>query len=433
DMQCESLFYNTRYIFSPAKIRLESTIRKNLDMRKKDIDIKVKDMGISEKDGSIVTDMKLGYRDGYYVSCYVVNHGGRVMERLAENASPISEEEWEQTARNETVFGKDGFTYADLQSYHREVYEKYCRPCGVSDRVRELLDGIQEGAVTRYDTAARLQTYLSSMDYDAECGPLPDTVTDGRSFLDYFLLQSRRGYCMHYATAFVLMANEMGIPCRYVQGFNVRRENGAMIVRQSSAHAWPEVYFDDVGWIAFEPTPGFAVPTGWDVAERETDDIPDVPEPVTVDLPSLDYEEPIVEEKRIDPLIFIIPSLAVMVFLIAFYLISRAVSRRMYSRMSLCDRCRYTARQSIRILGILGFGMEEGETLAELRDRIAQSDRQDVSSLTGFIPIYEDVLYSERELTEEDAGTAEDMNIRLRALAKKGGLRSRILLMIRDR
>jgi hypothetical protein len=77
--------------------------------------------------------------------------------------------------------------------------------------------------------------------------------------------------------------------------------------------------------------------------------------------------------------------------------------------------------------------MEEGETLAELRDRIAQSDRQDVSSLTGFIPIYEDVLYSERELTEEDAGTAEDMNIRLRALAKKGGLRSRILLMIRDR
>ncbi len=422
NMYFETLFYNTRYIFSPSKIRLEAT--------------KEKTAGISEINGSIVSSQRFSYKDNYLISCYVMNYGNPDLPVLLDNAEPIDEADWQQTAKAENVLDTDGYSYRDYQKYRSDVYENYCESAGMSEEVRTILDNIQSGSGGRYETLKKLESYLRGFEYTTDCGALPDSVTDRRSFLDNFLLSSRKGYCMHFATAFVLMANEMGIPCRYVQGYIVRRDvTGNMTVRQSNAHAWPEAYFDNVGWVAFEPTPGYYVPVGWGSKMNDTNEEKQNDEDAeNEDGSDEDSGENRTDENGaavVDPLIFIIPSLAVISFLLVFYIAGRSVSRRKYRRMSNSDKYRYLTQQSIRLLGFLGFSIYDGETLAEFSERIMCSDRQDITGNLGFIPVYETMLYSDGEVTVEEVEAAESMCHALRKLVKKSRLRFRLLLMIK--
>lgn len=73
-------------------------------------------------------------------------------------------------------------------------------------------------------------------------------------------LAERHGYCIHYSAAFTLMARSLGIPTRIAIGYASRAggEGAMTAVSGRDLHAWPEVWIDDVGWVAFEPTPGGA-------------------------------------------------------------------------------------------------------------------------------------------------------------------------------
>jgi transglutaminase-like putative cysteine protease len=74
--------------------------------------------------------------------------------------------------------------------------------------------------------------------------------------VDEFLFGARRGFCEHYASAFVVLLRDAGIPARVVTGYQggeVNRNGGYLIVRQSDAHAWAEAYVDDA-WRRFDPT-----------------------------------------------------------------------------------------------------------------------------------------------------------------------------------
>ncbi|MDN3518343.1 DUF3488 and transglutaminase-like domain-containing protein [Aquisalimonas lutea] len=74
---------------------------------------------------------------------------------------------------------------------------------------------------------------------------------------DAFLFDTRSGFCEHYAGAFAVLMRAAGIPARVVTGYMGGRMNPAgdyMIVRQSDAHAWVEVWLDDRGWLRVDPT-----------------------------------------------------------------------------------------------------------------------------------------------------------------------------------
>jgi transglutaminase-like putative cysteine protease len=81
---------------------------------------------------------------------------------------------------------------------------------------------------------------------------------DGTDFTLYFLQESHRGYCIHFASATTLLLRNLGIPARYVTGFavSVDRANTWVNVRASDAHAWTE-YFDGTQWVPLESTPGY--------------------------------------------------------------------------------------------------------------------------------------------------------------------------------
>ena len=72
----------------------------------------------------------------------------------------------------------------------------------------------------------------------------------------WFLTESHRGYCMHFASAAVLLLRSMGVPARYVSGFVADvPASGRVNVPDSAAHAWVEVYIDGYGWEPVEVTP----------------------------------------------------------------------------------------------------------------------------------------------------------------------------------
>ena len=79
----------------------------------------------------------------------------------------------------------------------------------------------------------------------------------GRNPVDDFLFSARSGYCEHYASAFAFLMRSAGIPARVVggyQGGEINPYGNYLIVRQSFAHAWVEVWDEDKGWFRVDPT-----------------------------------------------------------------------------------------------------------------------------------------------------------------------------------
>jgi transglutaminase-like putative cysteine protease len=75
--------------------------------------------------------------------------------------------------------------------------------------------------------------------------------------VDHVLFDSRRGFCGHFASAYATLMRAAGIPARVVTGYLGGEWNPAgryLIVRQSDAHAWTEIWLDGQGWTRIDPT-----------------------------------------------------------------------------------------------------------------------------------------------------------------------------------
>ena len=86
----------------------------------------------------------------------------------------------------------------------------------------------------------------------------PQLGSDG---IDEFLFTTRRGFCEHYASAFTFLMRAAGIPARVVTGYQggeFNRVGNYLIVRQSDAHAWSEVWLEGQGWVRVDPTAAVA-------------------------------------------------------------------------------------------------------------------------------------------------------------------------------
>ncbi len=96
--------------------------------------------------------------------------------------------------------------------------------------------------------------------YDINAKSMKDdsSSADKTNFVKYFLTESKRGYCVHFATATVMLLRACGIPARYVTGYASSdwEENTVNVVTDRDAHAWVEYYVEGTGWFVLEPTPG---------------------------------------------------------------------------------------------------------------------------------------------------------------------------------
>ena len=137
------------------------------------------------------------------------------------------------------------------------VRDRYLRLPPVPERVTALARRLAAGQPTTYDQVLAINRYLwSAYRFDLT---IPPQRRRGDA-VDYFLFEERRGYCEQFASAMVVLLRSLDIPSRLVTGYTpgtFNRVTGLLEVRNSDAHAWVEVFFPGVGWVEFEPTPGF--------------------------------------------------------------------------------------------------------------------------------------------------------------------------------
>ncbi|MFE4694116.1 DUF3488 and DUF4129 domain-containing transglutaminase family protein [Streptomyces sp. NPDC056749] len=113
---------------------------------------------------------------------------------------------------------------------------------------------VTEDASDDYERAVKLQDWFASeggFRYDT-------TVTSGTgtAAIERFL-KEKEGFCVHFSFTMAAMARTLGIPARVAVGFTpgTVQADGSVSVGLRDAHAWPELYFEGVGWTRFEPTP----------------------------------------------------------------------------------------------------------------------------------------------------------------------------------
>ncbi|MEV6169820.1 DUF3488 and transglutaminase-like domain-containing protein [Streptomyces sp. NPDC051954] len=149
-------------------------------------------------------------------------------------------------------------------------------PTVVSETARQ----VTEGSANHYQQAVKLQEYFSltgGFQYDTQV-----QVGSGSAAIARFL-KDKQGFCVHFSFAMAAMARSLGIPARVAVGFapGSPQADGSVSVSLRDAHAWPELYFEGVGWTRFEPTPTRGTTPEYTQPETPGSSLPVVPQPST--------------------------------------------------------------------------------------------------------------------------------------------------------
>lgn len=371
-----------------------------------------------------------GYGTAYEVNYYQINAGADSFDRFLREAvsdsgtaDAMGEQRTVDLADAETIetemMSKDGDGTGEGESEtalmrRQQIYQVYTEDVMLSNAVRQYLEDVTAGAEDPLEKLRLIEGELASFTYTKQPRKLPEAVKDAGTFLEYFLLEGREGYCTHFATAFVLLARAQGMPARYVQGFCVpMKGREEMPVYSDMAHAWPEVYFDGIGWIPFEPTPGYASLryTPWATEEGEGSAVVSYGEAEQkteedAGAASVSEENPAVLVETVETgagvwrflTVFGYAVLAVCVTGSGILALQRAMRRRRYRRMDVTGKFRAEIAVNLRALRMIGMRREEGETLQEFRERIVHGEAGQgfMKCALQCITDYEEILYGER-------------------------------------
>ena len=159
----------------------------------------------------------------------------------------------------------------ELDDFWRYRYTRI--PDGSNPQSQDLAKDILVGSVSIQDY---INNVLRMYNIEEFVYTLKPPMLDEQP-IDEFLLETRRGFCEHYAGSFVFMMRAAGIPARVVVGYQGGEYNprgNYVSVRQFDAHAWTEVWLENRGWVRFDPTSAVAperVEFGLEAAIDEAD------------------------------------------------------------------------------------------------------------------------------------------------------------------
>jgi transglutaminase-like putative cysteine protease len=154
-----------------------------------------------------------------------------------------------------------GRDYAVWLDPYTTVYRngRVAQGTGLDDKIMALAQSIVGAAhaTTPYDQAKALESWFiekGRFTYTLK----PRRAPVGTRQLDYFLFDSKEGFCQDFSTAMNVMLRMLRIPSRQMSGFSVGvldDKTRQHLVNAVEAHSWVEVFFPGYGWIPFEPTP----------------------------------------------------------------------------------------------------------------------------------------------------------------------------------
>ena len=205
--------------------------------------------------GEIPYQLRESVRQEYFL----VNLDGSTLLALNEPTIVAPYEQWDDSSFSRAYEVESQVTTATASDIARargdlavELAEIYTR-FGDSAAIGDLALSITQESASAYESASLIERYLKeNYFYSLK----PGIASDGDQ-LSHFLFESKKGYCSYYAFSMALMVRSLGIPARVAVGFFVDPYQEVLNfypILANMAHAWVEVYFDDLGWIEFDPT-----------------------------------------------------------------------------------------------------------------------------------------------------------------------------------
>lgn len=167
----------------------------------------------------------------------------------------------------------DTYTSEELSAEAQRQFEEYLQDYGYANAsaalgyLRAVARQSEQFGTSDAVNTTRLSYALIVQEFMQQFGTYAtnlDRLPVGADPVDYFLGTSKKGFCVHYASAATMLLQGLGIPARYATGyvafasdFKKSGTGSGAVVTGERTHAWTEVYLDQIGWIPFEMTRGF--------------------------------------------------------------------------------------------------------------------------------------------------------------------------------
>ncbi|MBQ8474233.1 MAG: hypothetical protein IJ499_01055, partial [Clostridia bacterium] len=305
------------------------------------------------------------------------------------------------------------------KKYSDYAHENYTVSFG-SEKVKELAAQIVDENGFTVNTPIHDKVMATVAQLDSMCKytltPNMELYPGVGSILEAFLFDVKEGYCSHFATAACAILREMNVPVRYVEGYiahgleSLRGEYSATVLDRD-AHSWIEVYYEGMGWIAYEVTPNYTEdmydPDSATVEPVVPENTP-TPTPPTDDTPvrdpdiEIEYTPEVVSEVKKFVIIISCTAAVILLGFVLRYFIKRFISRgtnMLAARYDLIKRAkdpevynnpktdlhsmaRRLDDQIIEIFIALGAGPENGEVSSTYAKRIA-ANYKDLSHISA--------------------------------------------------
>jgi transglutaminase-like putative cysteine protease len=300
-------------------------------------------------------------------------------------------------------------------------------PVTLPERVKKLAQDVTADKKTPYDKAQAIESYLfSNYRYETEDVPTPG---EGKDFVDQFLFESKRGYCDHFSSSMVVMARSLGLPARWVKGFTKgdvdltyrdgEKDQFMYVVKNKNAHSWPEVYFEGVGWVPFEPTSTFTMPRvykpkestlplpvpGSDSSQKKDKNLDDATAAKTTSSFAINW-------KLIGQIFaWLLGGVLVLVVIFRRRLLTAWYLRRAYKGDG--DVALNALTRLLLVLSRMGFKRTDDQTLREYAVTLASDHRLRGREMIPLAKIFERIFYGKQEVTAKESSQIRDLWLRI--------------------
>ncbi len=444
DINIKYLDFTTKILFTPSKLLPINQLNPNSPVSTGigyyTYKAEDEDDNIRTQNEHILFNKRKTYGTEYSLRYYQLNYGSKPFYDFMVSDRGENPDAFNAAKTSYLNFAYSGLRIEDLLEYRNYVNKFYTSKPMVRDSVQNWVNTVTNAAASDYEKLKAIEYALSTYEYTLDGGELPDYVRSEGDFLNYFLIERKSGYCVHYATAFCLLARYLGYPSRVIQGYKADLTAGeASPVINSDGHTWPEVYFAGKGWIAFEPTPGFGTAryNTWRIysgkySEYQEQEIsPYMPDannaPIVAD--DEDYLKSHSESRVSGMLILIIVSIVVisMILLLVTTLIFSRVKKKKLTSNQLYG---LEFKNLLAILKELKISKAKDETLDEFsvkcREKLAllipditKENMDIIPRFSSVMNTYEAYIYSNSNISEEDLNAISGLKEKLLILMKK--------------
>ena len=444
DINIKYLDFTTKILFTPSKLLPINQLNPNSPVSTGigyyTYKAEDEDDIIRTQNEHILFNKRKTYGTEYTLRYYQLNYGSKPFYDFMVSERDENPDAFNAAKTSYLNFAYSGLRIEDLLEYRNYVNKFYTSKPMVRDSVQNWVNTVTNAAASDYERLKAIEYALSTYEYTLDGGELPDYVRSEGDFLNYFLIERKSGYCVHYATAFCLLARYLGYPSRVIQGYKADLTAGeASPVINSDGHTWPEVYFAGKGWIAFEPTPGFGTAryNTWRIysgkySEYQEQEIsPYMPDAnnVPVVVADEDYVKAHSESRVSGMLILIIVSILVisMILLLLTTFVFNRVKRKKLTSSQLYG---LEFRNILAVLNELKISKSKDETLDEFSVKcseklalligdISKNKPDIIHRFTSVMNAYESFIYSNRDIVDEDLNEISGLKEKLLILMKK--------------